>query len=150
MHSAFPRSAKHSPCPPHKWCVVGSLGHVTSQWSPVQESWHMHTAAPLPSCSQVPENQYNRKKTLVLIKFFIVVPHTINIDKYRFVCIQQSTFIRARIVLMLSVLEVTQRVPPTCTTKTDVTYRGGCSPRGRPIGRTLPQKRARRSGTWAR
>ena len=29
--------------------------------------------------------------------------------------------IRARIVLMWSVLEVTQRVPPTCTTKTSRT-----------------------------
>jgi hypothetical protein len=40
--------------------------------------------------------------------------------------------IRARIFRMWSVLEVTQRVPPTCIIKTDFTYRDhyGCVPFG--------------------
>ena len=49
--------------------------------------------APMPKVpeKEAPENQSNRKKRLVLIILIIVLTHTIKINKYMFVYIQQST-----------------------------------------------------------
>ena len=55
------------------------------------------------------------------------IEKTVSIDhtKHKKIPVRiNSTFnvIRACMFILLSVLEVTQRVPPTCTTKTDFTY----------------------------
>jgi hypothetical protein len=72
----------------------------------------------------VPENQSNqsnRKKGLVLIILVIVFPHQIKIQKRHGRIHSTVKVIRACLFIMLSVQEVTQRVPPTCIIKTSRT-----------------------------
>jgi hypothetical protein len=66
----------------------------------------------------VPEKPIKSKKTLVLIILVLVFPHQIKVQKYVFVYVHSTVnVIRACIFIMLAVLKVTQRVPPTCIIK---------------------------------
>ena len=70
------------------------------------------------TCKSVKNQQHRKKKGWVVILLVVVVTRTIHMQQYRFVEIQQSTWSEPVFFILWSVRESTQRVPPTCTTKT--------------------------------
>ena len=107
---------------PRKQPKQRTHGHNVTDAQP--DPTHLHPRFGQPSTPhqrRVPEHQ--SKKGLVLIILVLVLTHQIkNIKIHPRI---NSTFkvIQACLFILLSVLEVTQRVRPTCTIKTDFTYK---------------------------